>query len=348
MVFTNHETRNTDFVAVVFAVDAQGTHNQKPLPGPSCRPPGRCFPARCGAAWGGMGGKLPPEPVSARRQPPPPSPSGLLPLSRKQHEPMMRKRNVLYCPDSSFCLVQAIRPAMHAWLLTRTVFPWPTMASVSVTALVLLLSVLPAAAAPAGVALRKVSFDTSDGGKIHANLYGGGSHGVVLAHGAVFDKESWHEQATCLARAGLRVLAIDFRGYGDSRPGSLGRALYLDILGAVKYLDEAGCESVSIVGGSMGGGAAAQAAVEAEPGAIDRLVLLAHSPIDDSAAMQGDKLFIATEGDHLAARRRQFDQASEPKKWVVLDGSSHAQHIFKTPQAEELMDHILDWLTNQH
>ena len=170
----------------------------------------------------------------------------------------------------------------------------------------------------------------------------------MLAHGAVFDKESWHEQATRLARAGLRVLAIDFRGYGDSRPGSLGRALYLDILGAVKYLDEAGCESVSIVGGSMGGGAAAQAAVEAEPGAIDRLVLLAHSAIDDPAAMQGDKLFITAKGDHLAARRRQFDQASEPKKWVVLDGSSHAQHIFKTPQAEELMEHILDWLTNQH
>ena len=240
-----------------------------------------------------------------------------------------------------------VQSCLHGFF-TRTVFTWPTMASVSVTALVLLFSVLPAAASPADVAFRKVSFDTSDGGKIHANLYGGGSHGVVLAHGAVFDKESWHEQATRLARAGLRVLAIDFRGYGDSRPGSPGRALYLDILGAVKYLDEAGCESVSIVGGSMGGGAAAQAAVEAEPGAIDRLVLLAHSAIDDPAAMQGDKLFIATEGDHLAARRRQFDQASEPKKWVVLDGSSHAQHIFKTPQAEELMEHILDWLTNQH
>ena len=222
------------------------------------------------------------------------------------------------------------------------------MTSVSVTTCVLLFSILLAASSPAGVAFRKVSFDTSDGGKIHANLYGGGAHGVVLAHGAVFDKESWDEQATRLAQAGLRVLAIDFRGYGDSKPGSLGRALYLDILGAVEYLEETGCERVSVVGGSMGGGAAARAAVEAEPGAIDRLILLAHSPIDDPGAMRGDKLFITTKGDNLPARRRQFDQASEPKKWVVLDGSSHAQHIFKTPQAEELMEHILDWLTNQH
>ena len=55
MLFTNHETRNTDFVAVVFAVGAQGTHNQEPPPGLPPPPPGRCFPARCGAAWGGYG-----------------------------------------------------------------------------------------------------------------------------------------------------------------------------------------------------------------------------------------------------------------------------------------------------
>ncbi len=46
-----HETRNTTF----FAVGAPGTHNQKPPPGPPRTPPGHCFPARCGAAWGGYG-----------------------------------------------------------------------------------------------------------------------------------------------------------------------------------------------------------------------------------------------------------------------------------------------------
>ncbi len=261
---------------------------------------------------------------------------------------MHKQGNFLYRVDSGFGIAEAIRPELLALLLTRAVFPWPTMTSVSVTALVLISSVLLAASAPADDPFRKVSFDTSDGGNIQANLYGEGAHGVVLAHGAVFDKESWHEQATRLAQAGLRGLAIDFRGYGDSRPGSLGQALHLDILGAVKYLEEVGCERVSVVGGSMGGGAAVKAAVEARPGAIDRLILLGHSPIDDPGAMRGKKLFITTKGDNPPARRRQFDQASEPKKWVVLDGSSHAQHIFKTPHAEELMEHILDWLTNHH
>ena len=57
---TKHESRITAFVAVVFAVGAQGTHNQNPPHGPPLLPPDRRFPARCGAAWGGMGGRRPP------------------------------------------------------------------------------------------------------------------------------------------------------------------------------------------------------------------------------------------------------------------------------------------------
>jgi Lysophospholipase len=76
---------------------------------------------------------------------------------------------------------------------------------------------------------REVSFKTADGGGIVANLYGKGSHAVVLAHGAVFNKESWHELATTLSAKGYSVLALDFRGYGKSVPGSSEKALYLDV-----------------------------------------------------------------------------------------------------------------------
>ncbi len=110
------ESRDTNFIAVRVAMGAQGTHNQKPPPIPPCTPPGRCFPARCGAALGGMGGILPPEPVSARRQPPLPPPSGLLPQRQPLHEPMPRKGNVLYDVHGGFCLVQAARPELPAWL----------------------------------------------------------------------------------------------------------------------------------------------------------------------------------------------------------------------------------------
>ena len=62
-----------------------------------------------------------------------------------------------------------------------------------------------------------VSFPTEDGGVVHAEIYGNGDRGVVLAHGGRFDKESWATQAQALAKAGLRALAIDFRGRGQSQ-----------------------------------------------------------------------------------------------------------------------------------
>jgi pimeloyl-ACP methyl ester carboxylesterase len=193
---------------------------------------------------------------------------------------------------------------------------------------------------------REVSFATPDGGRVYASLYGDGDHAVVLAHGAVFDKESWDQQARLLQKEELRVLAIDFRGYGKSQAGSQEKALYLDVLAAVRYLRYQGVGRVSVVGGSMGGRAAAQAAVEAKDGEIDRLILLAHAPIQQPEKIKGTKLFIVAQGDRLSRSvREQYEAAPQPKKLVVLDGDAHAQHIFRSPQAEELTRHIVDWLT---
>ena len=60
-------------------------------------------------------------------------------------------------------------------------------------------------------AQQTLSFATDDGGQVCADLYGQGSHAVVLAHGGRFNKESWHDQALTLTSAGFRVLAIDFQ-----------------------------------------------------------------------------------------------------------------------------------------
>jgi pimeloyl-ACP methyl ester carboxylesterase len=128
------------------------------------------------------------------------------------------------------------------------------------------------------VAQEHVSFPTRDGGVIHADLYGNGDRGVVLAHGGRFNKESWKKQAETLEKAGFSVLALNFRGYGNSGgPGQsdpLGAPLHIDVLAAVRELRKRSGKSVSIVGGSMGGSAAGAASVEAEPGEIDRLVFL--------------------------------------------------------------------------
>ena len=139
------------------------------------------------------------------------------------------------------------------------------------------------------VAQQGVSFPAQDGQLVHANVYGNGNtRGVVLAHGGRFDKDSWEKQALVLAAAGFCALAIEYRGEEAERP--------LDILAAVRYLRKRGATSVSAVGASMGGDYAAQAA-EAEPTAIDRIVLLAAGAYTPLIRMKGRKLFLLARDD---------------------------------------------------
>ncbi len=200
-----------------------------------------------------------------------------------------------------------------------------------------------------------VSFPTEDGGVVYADLYGAGDRGVVLAHGGRFDKTSWQKQAQELAKAGFRVLAIDFRGYGQSRgPGMsdpLSAPLHLDVLAAVRYLRATGATTASVVGASMGGSAAGDASIEA-PGEIDRLVLLAATVGGPPEKLKGRKLFIVsrddTRGDgvvRLGQIREQYEKAPEPKELIILDGSAHAQFLFETDQGERLMREILRFLS---
>jgi hypothetical protein len=104
-------------------------------------------------------------------------------------------------------------------------------------------------------AQERASFPTQDGGLVHADVYGKGDNGIVLAHGARFNKESWAPQARELAAAGFRVLAIDFRGYGQSKgPGQsdpLSAPLHFDVLGAVRYLQSTGSKTVSLIGAPL-------------------------------------------------------------------------------------------------
>src|SRR5229473_5168064 len=145
-------------------------------------------------------------------------------------------------------------------------------------------------------AQKAVTFPTADGGVVSADVYGAGDHGVVLAHGGRFNKGSWKEQAQVLAAARLRVLAIDFRGYGQSRgPGDsdpMIAPLHLDVLAAVRYLRKTGAKTVSVVGASMGGGAAGDASILSEPGEIDRLVFLGAAPNGPAEKLKAPSLFI--------------------------------------------------------
>ncbi|HET6175809.1 MAG TPA: alpha/beta fold hydrolase [Candidatus Sulfotelmatobacter sp.] len=203
-------------------------------------------------------------------------------------------------------------------------------------------------------AQQQASFPTQDGGIVYADMYGKGERGVVLAHGGRFNKESWAKQAQTLVKAGFRVLAIDFRGRGQSRgPESKSGedGAEYDVLAAVRYLRKTGAKIVSVIGASFGGEAAADASIDAEPGEIDRLVLLAAWTDRSPQKMKGRKLFIVARDDanddglRLPKIRGNYEEATGPKELVILDGSAHAQFLFATDQGERLMREIVRFLS---
>jgi pimeloyl-ACP methyl ester carboxylesterase len=205
-------------------------------------------------------------------------------------------------------------------------------------------------------AWKPVSLATEDGGVIHGDLYGTGRRGVVLAHGGRFDKASWAEQAYALMKAGFRVLAIDLRGYGRSHGPGQGdiftAPFHLDVLAAVRYLRKAGARTVSVIGGSLGGGAAGDASVEAAPGEIDRVVLLAASVSRPPEKLKGRTLFIIARDDadgagpRLPRIRAQYEKAPDPKQLLILDGDAHAQYLFATDQGARVMREMVRFLSS--
>ena len=211
----------------------------------------------------------------------------------------------------------------------------------------------PAAVEDGGVVT--VSLGAADGGAIGADVYGRGPRGVVLLHGGRFDRTSWRPQAQVLASAGFRVIAIDFRAAVETRAGRETSCLYdavclaRDARAAVRYLRATGATSVGIVGASLGGGAAAEAAIEAA-GEVDRVVLLAHMTIDRPERLRVPALFIVARDDanaggpRLPAIRAQYEKAVGPKELVVLDGEAHAQFLFATTQGDALLQRILRFL----
>jgi len=206
-----------------------------------------------------------------------------------------------------------------------------------------------------GVKIQHLSFATEDSGLIYADLYGEGDQGVVLAHGGRFTKESWQPQAQQLAKAGFHVLAFDFRGFGQSHgPGDSDMdtaPMWLDVLAAVRYLRKNGAKTVAIVGGSFGGGAAADASVASQPGEINGLVLLAADWNGPAERIKVPLLVIVArddandEGLRLPRIRAWFEKAPQPKELLVLEGSAHAQFLFQTDQSDRVMREVLQFLS---
>lgn len=206
-----------------------------------------------------------------------------------------------------------------------------------------------------------VAFDSSDGVHLAGRLFGP-EHprtGVVLAHMQPADQTSWFEFADILAGSGYGVLTFDFRGYcpggvaGCSEGSKDVSSIWQDVAGAASYLRGRGAGTIALVGASMGGTASLVVAGKEANDIAAVITLSAPQSIegltvtpDVLASVSAAKLFIAGDGDGLAAQTAQllYEGSPQPKAVQIVTSSDHGSDLLEGNQAEIVRRQILTWL----
>lgn len=160
------------------------------------------------------------------------------------------------------------------------------------------------------------------GGGLAADRWPGRPPTVVLLHAGVADRRGWRPVAARLSAAGHRVLAYDRRGFGDSPPSDDGGFTHLSDLEAV--LTVAGTERVWLVGSSMGGLLALDAALTL-PDRLAGLVLLAPA-VSGSPDPEPEALDAATRRlDENLEQAEDPEEVNRLEAWLWLDGPGEAE-----------------------
>lgn len=159
-----------------------------------------------------------------------------------------------------------------------------------------------------------------------------GRYGVVMAHGAAYDADSWADQAGQIAGRDMMALALE-----DTSPAKLAAA--------AEYLkQEYDLDGVALLGASAGGQSAIQAAAD-NPGTFDQLILLSPAGGDVARLDDAPKLFIYSEDEQMADNVRQMaKEAPGETQTMTVPGDAHAQAIFKGQNSGQAMSAIMERL----
>jgi pimeloyl-ACP methyl ester carboxylesterase len=130
------------------------------------------------------------------------------------------------------------------------------------------------------------------GATLVGDRWNGAGATIVLLHAGVCDRRGWREVGARLGAAGRDVVAYDRRGFGDVAPAG---APFRHVDDLLTVLDAVSPGAPAwLVGSSMGGGVALDAALEA-PERIGGLVLLAPA-ISGDAEPDDEAYDAATDG----------------------------------------------------
>lgn len=181
--------------------------------------------------------------------------------------------------------------------------------------------------------------------------FGGSAPAVILFHQLYTTRHSWNDFIQPLMEAGYKVLAVDVRGYGQTR-GAINwtRAQQDSLDWADWVLEQEGVTSLLMVGSSMGSSLALNACFE-----VDQChSVVAISPglnyfgvsTEEAFASNKPKLMVYAESDPYPARAIPFLESNAvATEYLMLEGRVHGIDLFK--EDETLIPTLINWM-NQH
>ncbi|HXG64543.1 MAG TPA: dienelactone hydrolase family protein, partial [Blastocatellia bacterium] len=212
--------------------------------------------------------------------------------------------------------------------------------------------------------LAEVSFQTADGWTIYGNLRvpqnaAGKLPAVILLHSGLSDRHAYHELEAELARAGLVVLNIDWRGRGKST----GKGKYfeltkaerdkghLDALAAVNFLAAQPNVDAARIGilGTVIGARYAMAAAAEDPRIRTAVVLTGYIPTEKERAYftsQNVPVLYITSRGHRAVTQALTDfhklTRERGSELMVYDGGAIGYQLFELD--ESLLPRVVRWM----
>ncbi|MFL6537711.1 MAG: alpha/beta fold hydrolase [Chthoniobacterales bacterium] len=185
-------------------------------------------------------------------------------------------------------------------------------------------------------AARAVDIKTPDGTVLNASYFAAKpGPGVLLFHQSNRTRESWNELAQQLAAAGMNVLTVDSRGYGESGGKYDGKKMSDDVSAAFDCLvSQPGVNRETIGAGGAGwlGVTASVEAARRHPDQVKSLVLMSGETLRDGLqflhkASQLPELFVFSDED-------EYPPTQDAMKLLYVTASSSSKELVHYTAAE--------------
>jgi len=166
---------------------------------------------------------------------------------------------------------------------------------------------------------------------------GKSARAVILAPGAMFNKESWHFLSGRFQELGINSVALN----SGSTP---------DLLNAIEFLKTKGIKKITILGASAGAAGVLYTLQDTIDPLVDSVILLAPAGGRPIQSEQVRKLFVVAEDDMVsssASVNKLYMNSSNPKLYKEFKGSDHAQHLFNSGHKEAVIQLLINFIENK-